>query len=126
MAIYAVDAVHLDIKCNMQLKFLLLLKSLIVCAGSKDVICLNSASLDCFNFTTAMLRESVRFLSKVLKKSCKCVRKEGKRFSFVNVAREFETGNQDELQTEVKKWMNAFKNSRPSPVYDLMMIWLAL
>lgn len=53
-------------KCNIHLKCLLLLTSLVVCAGSKDVICLNSASLDCFNFTTPMFRESlIGFLQRV-------------------------------------------------------------
>lgn len=63
MAIYAVDAVHLDIKCNTHLKCLLLLKSLVVCAGRKDAICFDSASLDYFKFTTSILRESLNEIS---------------------------------------------------------------
>lgn len=66
MAIYAVDAVHLDTKCNIHLKCLLLLKSLVVCAGRTDVICFDSASLDCFKFTTSILRESLmRFILRI-------------------------------------------------------------
>lgn len=59
MATYAVDAVHLDMKCNIHLKCLLFLQSLVVCAGGQDVICFDSASLDCFKFTTSILRESL-------------------------------------------------------------------
>lgn len=59
MAIYVVDAVHLDIKCNIHLECLLLFKSLVACSGCKDVIYLNSRSLYCFNFTRSMLRETL-------------------------------------------------------------------
>lgn len=113
MAIYAVDAVHLDIKCNIHLKCLLLLKSLVVCAGRKDVICFDSASLDCFKFTMSILRESLtRFILRIWTKSwawLKTSLKNLQLFCFVQGTWWVETprttsGHGGEVQMGVKKW----------------------